>query len=323
MIQIAPFYFRKEEDIMMMSYEDFKEVVKENFREYLSKPYNGMELIITPVNKINGTLDGLNLKGDIKERNVYPTIYVQDMYEHYKKCNNLQEVLTVAASRMEQTFEQLPRMGQFDLENAEENIIFQLINTERNMEMLSDVPHREFLDLSIIYCWLVKVDEYGIVSCIVRNERARALGLSEEQLFALAKENTERLLPYSIVAGRDMALEELPDIEISPKEALYYISNCREFKGANAMLYKEIFHTLAEMLDDNLFILPSSIEQIIAVSASMYDPNFLEQTVTEVNLQIESGKVLSDKVYHYDRNTGKIGFAKTSQCIASEAVEAD
>ena len=35
---------------------------------------------------------------------------------------------------------------------------YKLVNTEQNREMLADVPHREYQDLSVIYRWVVKVE---------------------------------------------------------------------------------------------------------------------------------------------------------------------
>ena len=35
---------------------------------------------------------------------------------------------------------------------------YKLVNTEQNREMLADVPHREYQDLSVIYRWVEKVE---------------------------------------------------------------------------------------------------------------------------------------------------------------------
>ncbi|WP_310603714.1 hypothetical protein [Anaerosporobacter sp.] len=52
----------------MMNYEIFKEVVVEKFKDYLPKEYQGMEFSVRPVEKVNVTLDGMELidnSGDI------------------------------------------------------------------------------------------------------------------------------------------------------------------------------------------------------------------------------------------------------------------
>ena len=141
----------------MMNYEIFKEVVAEKFIDYLPEQYKDMGLNIHSVDKVNMTMDGLTLVGD--EVRISPTIYINDMYEDYKKSDDLQEVLVMASKRMDQAMRGAQDIApSIDLENAKDNLVFQLVNTEQNKQLLSDVPNREFQDLSIIYRWVVKVD---------------------------------------------------------------------------------------------------------------------------------------------------------------------
>jgi len=49
--------------------------------------------------------DGLNIvPTDEKSAKVTPTIYVNSMYEHYKECNNLEEVLREATGSIKKHF---------------------------------------------------------------------------------------------------------------------------------------------------------------------------------------------------------------------------
>ena len=91
----------------MMNYEIFKEVVAEKFMDYMSGQYKDMKLEIRPIDKVNVTLDGMNLVGE-GDVTVTPTIYINDMYEHYQKTNDLQEVLQMVASKMEHAIKEAP-----------------------------------------------------------------------------------------------------------------------------------------------------------------------------------------------------------------------
>lgn len=152
----------------MMNYEIFKEVVAEKFKDYLPPQFQDMALRVEPVNKVNKNLDGLTMVSNEAGRNVSPTIYINDMYEHYLKTENLQEVLQSAAKTMEKAFDRVPEVGKLDFESAKDNIVFQVVNTLQNEDMLRDMPHREFQDLSIIYRWVVNLDEKGIQSSVVK-----------------------------------------------------------------------------------------------------------------------------------------------------------
>lgn len=310
----------------MMNYEIFKEVVADTFKDYLPEQYRDMELRVVSVNKVNRLMDGINLIGGKGERAVSPTIYINDMYDHYKACNDLKDAIQTGAERMVNAFRKCPKTPKIDLAEAKDNIVFQLVNTEQNEELLAGVPHREFQDLSIIYRWVVKMDEEGIQSTIVKNELAESLGLREEQLFKLAAENTRRILPPVVkdmnevirdifvkdgmpVEIADMMMSEMLG-EMPPDKLMWVITNDRGINGAISMLYEDKLHALAEQLADDIYIMPSSINEVIAVPASMSNPNELAELVAEVNMsQVSLEERLSNQVYHYDKDLRKLSLA--------------
>lgn len=131
----------------MMKYEIFKEVVADTFQNYLPEEYRNMEIKVVSANKVNRMLDGINLIGGSGERVVSPTIYINDMYDHYKLCNDLKEAIQSGADRMVKAYKDCPEMPRIELAVARDNIVFQLVNTEQNRDMLMDMPHREYQDL--------------------------------------------------------------------------------------------------------------------------------------------------------------------------------
>lgn len=306
----------------MMNYEIFKEVVAEKFMEYMPEQYQGMRLRVEPVNKVNKVLDGITLVGSGAGRSVSPTLYINHMYEHYLETENLQEVLQSAARRMDMAFKEMPEVGDVNLESAKDNIVFQVINTLQNEDMLRDMPHREFQDLSIIYRWVVKVDENGIQSSAIRNNLAEQLGMNEEQLFKCAVENTRRIFPPTVKSMNDVIREmfisdgmpaEVADLmigEMPEDKMMWVISNDRGINGAGSMLYEDNLHKLAMKLETDLYILPSSVHECIAVSANMGDPYELAEMVNEINMgQVALEDRLSNQVYHYDKDARRLTLA--------------
>lgn len=305
----------------MMDYEIFKEVVKEKFLSYMPEKYQGMEVRISPVEKVNRKLDGLNLMVADGEQTVSPTIYINDIYDKYLKTEDLQLTLQDAAEAMDEVFREAT-IPTLDISMAKDNIIFQLVNTAQNEDMLKNKPHRDFQDLSIIYRWVVGMDERGISSTVISNHLAKELGMGEEQLFRAAAENTRRILPPVVKpvneVVRDMMLadgmpKELADLMIGeqePERTMWLISNESKIDGAASMLYEDKLHNLAESVGTDLYILPSSIHEVIAVSVEMGEPEELAQMVAEINMnQVELSERLSNQVYHYDKDLRKITLA--------------
>lgn len=305
----------------MMDYEIFKEVVKESFLSYMPESYQDMEVRVAPVDKVNRKLDGLSLLAKNEETVISPTFYIDDMYAKYLKTEDLQATLREAADTMDEVFREAT-IPPLDISTAKDNIIFQLVNTMQNEDMLRNLPHREFQDLSIIYRWVVDVEQKGLSSVVINNHVAESLGMGEEQLFKAAAENTRRILPPVVQSMnevmRDMLVadgmpEEMADLMIGeqePENIMWVISNERKIDGAASMLYEDKLHKLAESVGTDLYILPSSVHEVIAVSVEMGEPEELAQMVSEINMdQVDISERLSNQVYHYDKDLRKITLA--------------
>lgn len=309
----------------MMEYEVFKRVVEEKFTEFLPENYQDAQVDIKSVNKVNCKLDGLLIRVNEPGMHVSPTIYVNDMYEDYIVTEDLNATLTRAAKDFMNAMEQKDRINIGELMNADcvkDKIVFQLINTEQNKEMLANMPHRKFEDLSVIYRIMVRIDREGTVSTPIRNGLADILGFTEEQMFELAAENTKRLFPPVVKSmnevmreifakdGIPMDMVEQMIDDMPAEQQMYVIGNEKEINGAVSMLYEDRLHELAEKVESDLYILPSSVHEVIAVSANMFNPNQLAEMVTKVNVsEVAPDERLSNQVYYYDRGLRKVTLA--------------
>lgn len=150
--------------------------------------------------------------------------------------------------------------GQFVLSN----VVYQLINKQRNADFLSSVPHKDFLDLSLIYRVVLAVSDEGISSYVVSTNFLSKISISIEELDGAAKENT-----ISRLGMRCLSLKELLGINLPHKEAtpqLYVLTNEVSISGATLMTYSSVLCKLAEKLHSNLIILPSSIHEVLLLA---------------------------------------------------------
>lgn len=323
----------------MISYEDFKKEVTKNFLSYLPEEYQNMQVIVRSTKKINRTLDALSLDaGDtlLKQR-ICPTLYIEDLYRNYMENPNMHDILKAAAKRMDNAYKGMPYFPSPDIENAEKNIVFQLINSEQNKDMLKNLPHREFYDLSIIYRWIVDINDTNVASAIVNNVLADKIGMSEEQLFQAAMNNTKNILPPEMqsmkkILGDNLLARGIPEEEVNniinggqpEMPEMWIITNNKGINGAASILYDEILQQAAERMNDDLYLLPASIHDCIAMPARGIDPNSLSEMVYSVNvMEVDVGERLSNNVYYYDKDMRKLSQAtdNTNISLAQEKIK--
>ena len=177
----------------------------------------------------------------------------------------------------------------------------------------------EFEDLAIVYRWNLGNDSLGTYTNLVNNDLAAKEGLTENDLYNAANKNTKELFPVSIknmneviseiIFGESELGEEMQEefnevmMETPNEHSMYVITNESKLYGAASMLYEEPLHELAEKVGSDLYILPSSVHEVIAVSADFSSPDELAEMVYEINMdQVDINDRLSNQVYCYDKD---------------------
>jgi hypothetical protein len=108
--------------------------------------------------------------------------------------------------------------------------------------------------------------------------------------------------------GEEMLAVLLEDIKRKKDSDMYVISNTKGINGASCLLYPDLIKKLADELDSDLYILPSSIHEIIAVKANkeMIKSSFREMVFDVNRTQVPEEDILSDNVYFYSRERNAI-----------------
>lgn len=202
---------------------------------------------------------------------------------------------------------------------VKDSIILQLVNTEKNRALLKTCPSRLFLDLSIIYKIQMCKGNTKVAQAMVDNSMAEALGMDEEALYQAAIKNTRELLPPVVASLKGMVDElcaqesvALPPLELGQKElSMYVLTNDAGIGGAAVLLYTEELDGLARKLGEDIYILPSSRHEVIAVPAYEGTLDYLKQIVFDVNrTEVHPEDRLSDQVYYYNRDEQTVVIAE-------------
>ena len=297
----------------IMNYQNFKQHILAELQTELG---SDVKVTIQDIIKNNDThLDGLTFLSP--KQNLSPTIYLNYYFRQYEKGRSLsdikQDILSVyrencPSGRIDISFFT-------DYDKIKSRIIFKLINYERNKELLQKVPHYRFLDLAIVFSCLVESTPTGNATILIHEHHLDFWNITRDDLYALAFRNTPKLLQYDLRNMTDLVKELFCDEEsFSLKDdpsdicPMYVLSNQHKLNGAVCILYQNLLRDFANRLGCDLYILPSSIHEVLIIPAyNKTDHQELSDMVRDVNSsQLSREEVLSDHVYYYSRETCQI-----------------
>lgn len=161
---------------------------------------------------------------------------------------------------------------------------------------------KSFLDIQLVLN--VKVDDSinGFASFKVTKEMANQFKF-DESIFDEAIQNMEfNLKPLGAVIGH-MIDEEIPDV------GMYVVTTDIKMFGGSAIFDRKYLKSIADMLNSDIVIIPSSINEILIVkkNENIKDIDDLNAMVTEVNAtQVEPAEQLADHVYIFYKESSII-----------------
>ena len=298
-----------------MDIKEFSVKMKKAVENILGEGYDVEEVM---VDKNNGVrLEALVIR--MPELNIAPTIYLRSYYDNYEKGESLSECASrlVINYRNSLPDEDLDISFYSDYESVRAGLSYKLISAERNKELLENVPHVPFLDLAIVFYFSFEKKGMPDGTILIRNKHMEMWGIDTERLLKDARENAPRSMPgvcndmYSVLEriypGKAEEIFGDGDTEIP----LFVLSNSKMINGAATMLYPDFLRDISDKLDSNLYIIPSSVHEVLVLSEKLGDDKkSLQEMIRMVNeTHLEPQDILSDSLYFYDRNDEKISIA--------------
>ena len=291
-----------------MDIRSFAELVSRAVSEELG---GGCQVKLQEVMKNNGIiLQGLVILTG--QKNLSPTIYLNSFLDEYQAGIPL---MRIVSEILEIYHRDMPKkninMDFFrDFEKVSPGICYRVINRERNRVLLEHIPHVDFLDLSICFFYSFQNAELGSGSILIYNSHMDMWNCTTEILMKLAQKNTRRIYPWELRNMRELITElleqeslqlpgDVPDRRDTPMRVL---SNQRRIYGATCMIYPGVLCEAAGSVQENLYVLPSSVHEVILVPESAVDDvQFVKDMVREVNsTQVQPEEILSSNLYFYN-----------------------
>ena len=213
-----------------------------------------------------------------------------------------------------------------DYSRVKKMLSFRLVNRERNKEILKDSPYEAFLDLALIPCCVIFLENGSTGQIRIKNSYLTQWGIHPSQVLKDARENARRFVKIEFVSisqfisslGDDP--DECDDEEMTLAEeeqhlkaemladVMYSLTNTDHFYGSAVLAIPEYLKLVGDKLGNSYYILPSSVHDLVIVNDPEADPKALKKVVREVNMgpTVDCEEILSYNVYFYDRETGNI-----------------
>lgn len=298
-----------------MNYETFKSSAVASIQKYFGD--NTTVALHSIMKNNNLRLDGLTIQNPTI--NISPTIYLNYYYEDYVGGKSFPSVVNdiITAYQEHLPTENMDLSFFTDYNKVKYHIIYKLIHFEQNQELLKDVPHFRFLDLAIVFCCFIPNTPNGNATILIHNHHLSFWDITAEALYELAKKNTPILLPYELKSMEEVLksmcsgmAEMLYDSTENSEELpqMYVLTNNLKLYGASCMLYPEVLADFAKSKDSDLYIIPSSIHEILLIPKEKHSNlSDLNTIIQDVNTsQVLKEEVLSDHAYYFDRTTGLV-----------------
>lgn len=174
-------------------------------------------------------------------------------------------------------------------------IVCSVINTQTHQAFLTEIPHVDHLDLSIIFS-LDLNDTYQVT---ITNQMMDSWKVTVKDLWECAKENTVKINGLSLI--------ELP--------GMIGVTNSNKYKGAGLLFDPHVLHDLSVKYDCDFYIILSSIHEFLLLPVNDESTQNLEDLREYVKVVNRNGEivspedVLSDEIYYYDRDQNSLSFA--------------
>ena len=285
------------------NFENFTKAVEKKVKDRLEGCDIGIEMVL----KNNGVMKTAIIIRK-PDDNAEPCIYLEEYYKQF-----LKEGVSIDSivDHIVKIYDENKLGERLDVETllqypmVHTKIRGRLISTQRNTDMLQDVPHRGILDLSLVYTIEVNT-KCGVGSILINHSHLEIWGISEQELFMQLQKNLEQeegffmnmdqfLIQVLGLSEEEMLRGSLPDI--------FIMSNKDKHYGAVELINKKALEKAVKTYEGSFYILPSSVHELLLLPAS-YDDMALEtlaEMVRTINdTEVKKCDVLSSHIYLYN-----------------------
>lgn len=235
----------------------------------------------------------------LEDRDIIPTFKMNKFYQFYlQQGMDIGEIVDVIAEEvLKPVDDAIVKIAQSikSYDNVHDRICGYVVNTARNEEFLKDKPHKEILDLSMVFIFVAGVTDDTYKTISVTNELAESWDVTADDLYEEACKNTEKMMGLQcidifdcisdICAKNDPELgafiqEKKQELKASGAPIINVVTNNIKIKGAGMIFLTDIVKKFSDEIKGDVKIIPSSVHEMLLVPA---DSDISSEEIAEVN----------------------------------------
>lgn len=318
------------EETKILDFDSFVEKLKSKMEER----YTPDNVRIAKVTKNNGTaLTGISVKVNSDETVLCPTLYIENIYNSYLRQHDFEKTLeeTIETLEMNISNNEIDKEIVDNIHNfhkIKEFILPYLVNTGLNKNLLQDVPNGQFLDLSIVYRIHFNKNDCNTTTSLIHNNLMRMWNITEEELHEVAMKNLYEMncsstkpVIYPIAIELFQKLHDSKDIadreweiftqileNMDENNRMDIVTNQAKLYGASILLNDRFMKEIYKKYNRKMFVIPSSIHEILLTPYSEERSYELNAMIPMVNQEsVNTVDILSSHFYILTEDGVSIG----------------
>lgn len=302
-----------------MNYSQFKIEAAAKIKKYLPEEYQDYKVEIQPIVKSAVKYDALFVKPVNETINVTPSLNLSDAYDEYRNGKSFEAIMHELAYIRASVSMSIPGFSKEDVVNynwVKDKIYPRLINTGMSEEYLSNKPHKDIEDLSVVYTIRFSSDERGIASAAITYDLLDLYGVDKDTIHKqamsnLAKEKPKFMNIADMLFKPNAKEKKIENIYPEDYEVPFFVLSSQNGTcGAVMVLNPKLMDAITKNFGD-VYVVPSSVHEVLIVPQHVMPANLLAKMCTEINSkEVPDQDVLSNNIYEFDAETHSLSIAE-------------
>ena len=257
--------------------------------------------------------------GHIEKAKQICGLHTEELYERYCQERKLENIVHDCVREIKKTSEACVICdveGMEDYEKIKGKLFIRLLNADRNKVALEDAVYHQIGDIALALYYLAGEKEGYILSTKIKKCFLEKWGKDRDTVFEAALVNTYFISPPRIYHWEKMLLDKeysgdnFMDLMGTYKPSKGIAGNClsteKRTNGAAAIFLPGVARRLAELLESDLFLVFTSVHEVMVHSAAAVYPEDLKGVLLDtVEKATPEDDYLTSSIYRYSRRTGE------------------